>query len=79
MRWIATCAALATLGCDTRDDKQLWGDDMSPTQLQKSDAGPRPMQLVDPGDGESEDPFTNNPGYPYVEESWNDPADSARE
>lgn len=73
---IGSTLAAATLlcGCDNRDDEQLWGGALSPTQEQKAEMGPPPVaEMPDPEDGVSEDPFIGNPNFPYTEDSFDDP------
>ena len=49
----------------------LWGDSMTPTQMQQSEwrsnVQPYPMATTQ---GDSDDPFIDNPNYPFVEEPW---------
>lgn len=73
----AAAATLAALGCDNKNDQDLWGNSMTPTDIQNADAGPGPMTMPDPSDGDNEDPFTDNPGYPYTEEPWQDSREDA--
>ena len=56
-------------GCE--DDQALWGDAMSPTQMQRADMGlgPNPPIMATTG-GDSEDPFVDNASYPFVAGPW---------
>lgn len=68
-----SCAALfgafALAACE--DDGDLWGDAMSPTQVQRADRGPGPSPTYfATTQGDSDDPFVDNPNYPFVEEPW---------
>lgn len=62
-------AACALVGC--HDDAELWGDAMSPTQMQRADQGaaPMPNEFATSG-GDSEDPFVDNASYPFVQGPW---------
>ena len=63
------CAVSLTLGCNSnQNDATLFGGDESPTQIQRDamGSGPTPAEeMLDPEDGTSQDPFTDNPNYPY--------------
>jgi hypothetical protein len=63
--------SLAAAGCGGDDDAALWGDSMSPTQVQKanwrSNVTAYPMTTTQ---GDSDDPFVDNPNYPFVEGPW---------
>jgi hypothetical protein len=49
----------------------LWGDAMSPTQMQQSNEGPGPASpIFATTEGDSEDPFVDNPTYPFVDAPW---------
>ena len=62
-------AAAASVGCD--DDRALWGDAMSPTQAQQANEGPGPASpIFATTEGDSEDPFVDNPTYPFVDSPW---------
>ncbi|MFM1935795.1 MAG: hypothetical protein RI990_754 [Planctomycetota bacterium] len=62
-------AVAASVGCD--DDRALWGDAMSPTQMQQSNEGPGPASpIFATTEGDSEDPFVDNPTYPFVDAPW---------
>ncbi|NBP51751.1 MAG: hypothetical protein EBU70_11375 [Actinobacteria bacterium] len=66
---VVLVAAAVLVGCN--DDAELWGDSMSPTQMQRADQGPAPMpnQFTTTG-GDSEDPFVDNANYPFVQGPW---------
>lgn len=67
----AIAVALALAGCDNQDDASLWGDAMSPTQVQKADRGPGPApDEIVTSEGDSANPFVDNPNYPFVDEPW---------
>lgn len=70
--WMASAAlvgAIAPVACE--DDADLWGDAMSPTQVQRADRGPGPSPTYfATTQGDSDDPFVDNPNYPFVEEPW---------
>jgi len=53
--WIGLSCLAVAVGCE--DDQALWGDAMSPTQMQRAD-------------GDSEDPFVENASYPFVQGPW---------
>ena len=67
--WIGASCVAAAFGCE--DDQALWGDAMSPTQLQRSEmgSGPNPPMMATSG-GDSEDPFVDNASYPFVAGPW---------
>jgi hypothetical protein len=67
--WIAVSGLAAAIGCE--DDQALWGDAMSPTQMQRADmgSGPTPPIMATTG-GDSEDPFVDNASYPFVAGPW---------
>lgn len=68
-RLLAVAAALAAVGCE--DDASLWGDAMSPTQMQRADQGPPPVgNYFATTSGDSEDPFVENASYPFVQGPW---------
>jgi hypothetical protein len=68
-RLLAVAAALAAAGCE--DDASLWGDAMSPTQMQRADQGPPPVgNYFATTSGDSEDPFVENASYPFVQGPW---------
>ena len=68
-RLLAVAAALAAVGCE--DDASLWGDAMSPTQMQRADQGPPPVgNYFATTSGDSEDPFVENASYPFVKGPW---------
>jgi hypothetical protein len=60
---------LGAAACGGEGD--LWGDSMTPTQMQqaewRSNIQPYPMATTQ---GDSDDPFIDNPNYPFVEEPW---------
>ena len=57
--------------CDSENDGDLWGDSMSPTQMQRADQGPGPGgNLFATTQGDSDDPFVDNPSYPFVSGPW---------
>lgn len=57
--------------CDSENDGDLWGDSMSPTQMQRADQGPGPGgNLFTTTEGDSDDPFVDNPSYPFVSGPW---------
>ena len=57
--------------CDSENDGDLWGDSMSPTQMQRADQGPGPGgNLFTTSEGDSDDPFVDNPSYPFVSGPW---------
>lgn len=57
--------------CDSQNDSDLWGDSMSPTQMQRADQGPGPGgNLFATTQGDSDDPFVDNPSYPFVSGPW---------
>ena len=59
----------ALVGCD--DDAALWGDAMTPTQMQQQGAGPGPAPaMFATSSGDNEDPFIDNANYPFVESPW---------
>ncbi len=72
--FIAACALVAVssvvvIGCE--DDASLWGDAMSPTQMQRADQGPSPVgNMFTTSGGDSEDPFVDNASYPFVQGPW---------
>ena len=64
----SAAALLAAQGCD--DDAALWGDAMSPTQMQQQGGpGPAPAMFATTS-GDNEDPFIDNANYPFVESPW---------
>ena len=62
-------SAVAMTACE--DDQSLWGDAMSPTQMQRAEmgSGPNPPMMATTG-GDSEDPFVDNASYPFVAGPW---------
>jgi hypothetical protein len=70
----AAAAALAfaalLAGCGD-DDGNLWGDSLSPTQAMKAQGGngPAPAEMAT-SEGDSDDPFIDNPNYPFVDGPW---------
>ena len=65
----SAAALLAAQGCD--DDAALWGDAMSPTQMQQQQGGPGPAPaMFATTSGDNEDPFIDNANYPFVESPW---------
>ena len=67
--WIGLSCLAAASGCE--DDQALWGDAMSPTQMQRAGmgSGPNPPMMATTG-GDSEDPFVDNASYPFVAGPW---------
>ncbi len=63
---VAACAALA--GC--HDDAELWGDSMSPTQMQQQQMGTVTPNYFATTQGDSDDPFVDNANYPFVQGPW---------
>lgn len=62
-------SCLAAIGCE--DDQALWGDAMSPTQMQRAEMGPGPNPpMMATSGGDSEDPFVDNASYPFVAGPW---------
>ncbi len=68
----APAALLAVLcACDSENDGDLWGDSMSPTQMQRAEQGPGPGgNMFATTQGDSDDPFVDNPSYPFVSGPW---------
>ncbi len=68
----APVALLALLcACDSENDGDLWGDSMSPTQMQRAEQGPGPGgNMFATTQGDSDDPFVDNPSYPFVSGPW---------
>ena len=67
----ASLLALATIGAGCEDDASLWGDAMSPTQMQRADQGSAPVgNVFTTSGGDSEDPFVDNASYPFVQGPW---------
>jgi len=62
----AACAAFA--GC--HDDAELWGDAMSPTQMQQEQMGTATPNYFATTQGDSDDPFVDNANYPFVQGPW---------
>ena len=70
---LLACAAMASVfaACDNRSDADLWGDSMSPTQMQQMNRGPGPGgNLFTTTEGDSGDPFVDDPNYPFVQGAW---------
>ena len=70
---LCACAAMASIfaACDNRSDADLWGDSMSPTQMQQMSKGPGPGgNLFTTTEGDSGDPFIDDPNYPFVQGAW---------
>ena len=70
---LLACAAMASVfaACDNRSDADLWGDSMSPTQMQRMNQGPGPGgNLFTTTEGDSGDPFIDDPNYPFVQGAW---------
>lgn len=66
---LALVAACVAVGCES--DGDLWGDAMSPTQMQRAEqGGPAPVNEFATSGGDSEDPFVDNPSYPFVQGPW---------
>lgn len=61
----ALACGVALLGCSNENDEKLWGGQMAPTQIQKADEGAGPVEMPDPAGGDNQDPFTDDPDYPY--------------
>ncbi len=71
---LATFAALPAIGCSNQNDQTLFGGEQSPTQIQRESQGPGPVDFMpDPDDGTSQDPFTDNPNYPYQPDPMAEP------
>lgn len=72
MYMAAPVALLALLcACDSENDGDLWGDSMSPTQMQRAEQGPGPGgNMFATTQGDSDDPFVDNPSYPFVSGPW---------
>jgi hypothetical protein len=67
--WIGLSCLAAAIGCE--DDQALWGDAMSPTQMQRAEMGPGPNPpMMATSGGDSEDPFVDNASYPFVAGPW---------
>lgn len=65
----ALAAGMALAACE--DDASLWGDAMTPSQMQRADRGPGPSPTYfATSQGDSDDPFVDNPSYPFVEQPW---------
>jgi hypothetical protein len=66
-----SAAVLCAAACGGGGEGDLWGDSMTPTQMQnaewRSNVQPYPMATTQ---GDSDDPFIDNPNYPFVEEPW---------
>ena len=68
---LGVLASACAVGCDTRGDADLWGDAMSPTQMQRADRGPGPApSYFTTTQGDSDDPYVDNPNYPFVQGPW---------
>ncbi len=63
----AACVA-ALAGC--HDDAELWGDAMSPTQMQQAEMGTSAPNYFATTQGDSDDPFVDNASYPFVQGPW---------
>lgn len=65
-------AVLAVTGpCGCEDDASLWGDAMTPSQMQRAEQGPGPSPTYfATSQGDSDDPFVDNPNYPFVQGPW---------
>lgn len=62
-------AFLVAAGCES--DSDLWGDAMTPTQMQQAQmGGPAPVNEFATSSGDSEDPFVDNASYPFVQGPW---------
>lgn len=60
---------LVAAGCES--DADLWGDAMTPTQMQQAQlGGPAPVNEFATSGGDSEDPFVDNASYPFVQGPW---------
>ena len=71
--YMAAPVALLALvcACDSENDGDLWGDSMSPTQMQRAEQGPGPGgNMFATTQGDSDDPFVDNPSYPFVSGPW---------
>lgn len=67
----AAMLALCVVACNSENDSDLWGDAMSPTQMQNADQGPGPGgNLFATTQGDSDDPFVDNSSYPFVQGAW---------
>ncbi len=64
----AAACALALSGC--HDDAELWGDAMSPTQMQQAEMGTSTPNYFATTQGDSDDPFVDNASYPFVQGPW---------
>jgi hypothetical protein len=64
----AAACALALAGC--HDDAELWGDAMSPTQMQQAEMGTSTPNYFATTQGDSDDPFVDNASYPFVQGPW---------
>ena len=70
---LLACASIGSVlaACDNRSDADLWGDSMSPTQMQQMNRGPGPGgNLFTTTQGDSGDPFVDDPSYPFVQGAW---------
>ena len=70
---LLACAAMAcaVTACDNRSDADLWGDSRSPTQMQRASQGPGPGgNLFTTTQGDSGDPFIDDPNYPFEQGAW---------
>ena len=61
-------ACVAVVGC--HDDAELWGDAMSPTQMQQEQMGSVTPNYFATTQGDSDDPFVDNANYPFVQGPW---------
>lgn len=68
LRLTAAACAIATVGC--HDDAELWGDAMSPTQMQQAEMGTSTPNYFATTQGDSDDPFVDNASYPFVQGPW---------
>lgn len=65
----ALLASAGFAGCSKYNDENLWGDSQTPTQLQEDEQAPTaPPYMPDPADGNNQDPYLDNPDYPYANE-----------
>lgn len=68
---IACVAVVTVLAACGGDDADLWGDAMTPTQMQRMDRGPGPSpNFMTTTQGDSDDPYVDNPSYPFVQGPW---------
>jgi hypothetical protein len=67
----AVLAGLLPVAAGCESDSDLWGDAMTPTQMQQAQmGGPAPVNEFATSGGDSEDPFVDNASYPFVQGPW---------